>query len=295
LPQWSQWQLSGGYRPADVQSTTWIWGLHADAHDFQSQTQDNGEIAARIFATHFGHLSIVAAWLSALFFAGGRFSNYEMWLVDPVRVKPAAQIVYGSKVLLQDTVNGETGAGSSAIRITTGIFSTWRAAGITCEHDLFVTSIALLSLSAVFILAGWYHNHVAVPGATWFNDVDAILNHHLAAVIGLGSLAWAGHLIHVSLPVDVLLRLGCDPLSLPESGKNLDPGLSSLLLSGGTLSDVFTLNWTGLSGLLTLFGGLNPSTGSLWLSDIAHHHLAVAVVFLVAGHLYRPSSRSGPG
>jgi photosystem I P700 chlorophyll a apoprotein A1 len=90
--------------------------LHADSHDFQSQTQDNGEIAARIFATHFGHLSIVAAWLSALFFAGGRFSNYEMWLVDPARVKPAAQIVYGSKALLQDTVNGETGGGSSAIR-----------------------------------------------------------------------------------------------------------------------------------------------------------------------------------
>lgn len=109
--------LTGGYRPADVQSATWIWGLHADSHDFQSQTQDNGEIAARIFATHFAHLSIVAAWLSALFFAGGRFSNYEMWLVDPARVKPAAQIVYGSKALLQDTVNGETGGGSSAIRI----------------------------------------------------------------------------------------------------------------------------------------------------------------------------------
>jgi ribulose 1,5-bisphosphate carboxylase large subunit-like protein len=44
--------------------------LHADSHDFQSQTQDNGEIAARIFATHFGHLSIVAAWLCALFFHG---------------------------------------------------------------------------------------------------------------------------------------------------------------------------------------------------------------------------------
>ena len=97
-------------------------------------------------------------------------------------MKPAAQIVYGSKALLQDTVNGETGGGSSASRITTGIFSTWRAAGITCEHELFVTSIALLSLSALFILAGWYHHHVAVPVATWFNDVDAILNHHLVAV-----------------------------------------------------------------------------------------------------------------
>ena len=59
------------------------------------------------------------------------------------------------------------------------------------------------------------------------------------------------------------------------------------LLSGGILRDVFTLNWTGLSGLLTIFGGLNPATGSLWLTDVAHHHLAVAVTFLVAGHLYR--------
>jgi len=50
----------------------------------------------------------------------------RMWLMDSPRVKPAAQIVYGSKALLQDTVNGETGGGSSAIHITTGIFSTWR-------------------------------------------------------------------------------------------------------------------------------------------------------------------------
>ena len=205
-----------------------------------------------------------------------------MWLVDPVRVKPAAQIVYGSKVLLQDSVNGETGAGSSAIRITTGIFSTWRAAGITCEHELFVTSIALLSLAALFILAGWYHNHIVVA----LSSVSIYTGFTPGGVEFSLYLHWV-HLVHVSLPVDVLLRLGCDPLSLPESGKTLDPALSGLLLSGGTLADVFTLNWTGLTGLLTLFGGLNPATGSLWLSDIAHHHLAVAVVFLVAGHLYR--------
>jgi len=46
---------------------------------------------------------------------------------------------------------------------------TWPAAGITCEHELFVTSIALLSLSALFILAGWYYQHVTVPVATWFD------------------------------------------------------------------------------------------------------------------------------
>ena len=38
---------------------------------------------------------------------------------------------------------------------------------------------------------------------------------------------------------------------------------------------------------LTFKGGLNPVTGSLWMTDIAHHHLAIAVLFIIAGHMYR--------
>jgi photosystem I P700 chlorophyll a apoprotein A1 len=49
----------------------------------------------------------------------------------------------------------------------------------------------------------------------------------------------------------------------------------------------FTLNWSEYSDFLTFKGGLNPITGGLWLSDIAHHHLAIACLFIVAGHMYR--------
>lgn len=91
----------------------------------------NGLVAARIFATHFGHLSIVSAWFSATFFGGARFSNYLAWLADPMTVKPAAQIVYAGGNLLQDVINGDVGASTSGIRITSGAFTTWRAAGIT--------------------------------------------------------------------------------------------------------------------------------------------------------------------
>ncbi|MYJ60431.1 MAG: photosystem I core protein PsaA, partial [Synechococcus sp. SB0669_bin_8] len=38
---------------------------------------------------------------------------------------------------------------------------------------------------------------------------------------------------------------------------------------------------------LTFKGGVNPVTGGLWMTDIAHHHLALAVMFIIAGHMYR--------
>jgi photosystem I P700 chlorophyll a apoprotein A2 len=41
------------------------------------------------------------------------------------------------------------------------------------------------------------------------------------------------------------------------------------------------------SAILTFLGGFHPQTESLWLTDMAHHHLAIAVIFIIAGHMYR--------
>lgn len=49
----------------------------------------------------------------------------------------------------------------------------------------------------------------------------------------------------------------------------------------------FTLNWTKYAEFLNFRGGLDPIAGGLWLSDIAHHHLAIAILFLIAVHMYR--------
>ncbi|KAL5652266.1 hypothetical protein ACJX0J_037724, partial [Zea mays] len=42
-------------------------------------------------------------------------------------------------------------------------------------------------------------------------------------------------------------------------------------------------------------GGLDPIIGGLWLSDIAHHHLAIAILFLIAGHMYMTNWGIGYG
>ncbi len=38
--------------------------LSFKAHDFRSQSLDLANVSAKIFATHFGHLALVLAWIS---------------------------------------------------------------------------------------------------------------------------------------------------------------------------------------------------------------------------------------
>ena len=45
-------------------TTTWIWNLHADAHDFDSHTSDLEDISRKVFSAHFGQLGIILIWLS---------------------------------------------------------------------------------------------------------------------------------------------------------------------------------------------------------------------------------------
>jgi photosystem I P700 chlorophyll a apoprotein A1 len=269
-------------------TTTWIWNLHADAHDFDSHTSDLQDISRKIFAAHFGHLAVVFVWLSGMYFHGARFSNYAGWMQDPTHVKPSAQVVWS--IVGQDILNGDVGAGFHGIQITSGLFQLWRASGITNEFQLYCTAMGGLVMAALMLFAGWFHYHKAAPKLEWFQNAESMMNHHLAGLLGLGSLGWAGHQIHVALPINQLLDAGVDPKQIPLPHEFiLKPELMANVFPSFAkgLAPFFTLNWGEYSDFLTFKGGLNPVTGGLWLTDSAHHHLAIAVLFIVAGHMYR--------
>ena len=137
-----------------------------------------------------------------MYFHGARFSNYEAWLSDPIHIKPSAQVVW--PLVGQEILNGDVGGGFQGIQITSGLFQLWRAGGITSELQLYTTAIGGLLMAAAMFFAGWFHYHKAAPRLEWFQNVESMLNHHLAGLLGLGSLAWAGHQIHVSLPINKL-------------------------------------------------------------------------------------------
>lgn len=269
-------------------TTTWIWNLHADAHDFDSQTKSLEEVSRKIFSAHFGQLAIIFLWLSGMYFHGAKFSNYIAWLNNPTNVKPSAQVVW--PIVGQEILNGDVGGGFQGVQVTSGWFQLWRASGITSELELYATAIGGLVMALLMVFAGWFHYHKKAPKLEWFQNVESMMNHHLSGLLGLGCLSWAGHQIHIALPINKLLDSGISPQDIPLPHEFLiNRDLMSQLypsFSKGILP-FFTLNWNIYSDFLTFKGGLNPVTGGLWLSDTAHHHLALAVLFIVAGHMYR--------
>jgi photosystem I P700 chlorophyll a apoprotein A1 len=269
-------------------TTTWIWNLHGLAHEFDTHTSDLEDISRKIFAAHFGHLAVVTLWLSGMIFHGARFSNYEAWLSDPLHIKPSAQVVW--PIVGQDILNGDVGGGFHGIQITSGFFQIWRGWGITNSFQLYCTAIGGLVLAGLFLFAGWFHYHKRAPKLEWFQNVESMLNHHLAVLLGCGSLGWAGHLIHVSAPINKLLDAGVAVKDVPlphEFILNHDLITKVFPSFANGLAPFWTLNWGQYADFLTFKGGLNPVTGGLWLTDIAHHHLAIAVLFIIAGHQYR--------
>ena len=269
-------------------TTTWIWNLHADAHDFDIQTNSLEDVSRKIFSAHFGQLSIIFLWLSGMHFHGAYFSNYTSWLLNPLQIKPSAQSVY--PIIGQEILNADVGGNFQGIQITSGFFQIWRAEGVTTQQQLYCIALGSLAMSALTLFAGWFHYHKAAPKLSWFQNAESMLNHHLSGLLGLGSLSWAGHEIHIGNPINKLLDAGMDPKDLPDPHELLinREFIGTLYPSFKQgLAPFFSLNWSVYSDILTFKGGLNPTTASLWLTDAAHHHVAIGVLFIIAGHMYR--------
>eukprot|EP00931_Biecheleriopsis_adriatica_P016233 TRINITY_DN12026_c0_g1_i4.p1 TRINITY_DN12026_c0_g1~~TRINITY_DN12026_c0_g1_i4.p1 ORF type:complete len:588 (+),score=-69.61 TRINITY_DN12026_c0_g1_i4:422-2185(+) len=97
----------------------------------------------------------------------------------------------------------------------------------------------------------------AIPMANgYYHSSGARLNYHTGVLVGFTSILWFCHFHYHAIPV---ARQHATP---------------NILAS------------------LTFLGGLKSDTQSLYLTDIAHHHLACGVLFVWAGHLYSSSLKA---
>jgi photosystem I P700 chlorophyll a apoprotein A2 len=276
-------------------TTRRIWYGIATAHDFElhdGMTEEN--LYQKIFASHFGHIAIIFLWTSGTLFHVAWQGNFEQWIKDPLNISPIAHAIWDPH-FGEGAIDAFTqGGASSPVNIAySGVYHWFYTIGMTTNQELYQGSIFLLILSSVFLFAGWLHLQPKFrPSLAWFKNAESRLNHHLAGLFGVSSLAWTGHLVHVAIPESRGQHVGWDNfLSTPPHPAGLGPFFS---LNWGvyaqnpdTAGHVFGTSEGAGTAILTFLGGFHPQTESLWLTDIAHHHLAIAVIFIIAGHMYR--------
>jgi photosystem I P700 chlorophyll a apoprotein A2 len=255
-------------------------------------TEEN--LYQKIFASHFGHIAIIFLWTSGTIFHVAWQGNFEQWIKDPLNVRPIAHAIWDPQ-FGKAAIDAFTQAGASyPVDIAySGVYHWFYTIGMTTNQDLYQGAIFLLLLASVFLFAGWLHLQPKFrPSLAWFKNAESRMNHHLAGLFGVSSLAWTGHLVHVAIPESRGQHVGWDNfLSTPPHPAGLGPFFSfnwgAYAQNPDTANHVFGTSEGAGTAILTFLGGFHPQTESLWLTDIAHHHLAIAVIFIIAGHMYR--------
>lgn len=283
------WAYPGGYSRAlskGYSSTPWIFDLHASPHDFDASSTGTGSglLLRKVFSVSISHSAVVLVWFSGMHFHGGYFSNYGSWLMDPLHVSPSAQTV--SEIVGQGSLNSGVGGFSQGIHITSGVFSLWRSSGIYSIYQLKSVSIILLLSGVVFMSAAYFHvNYVGYFRPKSAYNAFHISIHHVCLLLGLGSVSWSGHQVHVSVPLEKLIDSGIDTSILPSPSEIIFRPTLLLLFPNFGVSLLPNFEW-GLPkniGVLSGIGSMNSITGSFYLVHVAAHHFYVGVIPVTGG------------
>jgi photosystem I P700 chlorophyll a apoprotein A2 len=275
-------------------TTRRLWYGVAVSHDFESHEIITEEyVYQKIFASHFGQLALILLWTSGNLFHVAYQGNFEAWIQDPLHICPVAHAIldphYG-----QLAIDAYTKYGNGPVNVSTsGVYEWWYTIGIRSNDDLSRRSCGLCCIAILFLCAGVLHLQPNFqPNLDWFKNRESRLNHHLSGLFGVSSLAWTGHLVHVAIPASRGEHIDWYNfmVSLPHP-KGLIPLLTGHWIDYARNSDEVDHVFGACGGagysILTFLGGWHKHSQSLVLSDIAHHHLAIAVLFIIQGHIYR--------
>ena len=150
---------------------------------------------------------------------GAYFSNYDIWLKDPVDYYASAQIV--SPLIHQDILNSDIGdLYFQGIDIRSGIFQLWRGTGIITDIDMQYGGTASLSGTMISIVGSYFHLHISYyPGVAspLYKKFKSLCSHHLSLLFGLSSIIWGAHEYHIGMRANRLLDSGITPTSIGSS------------------------------------------------------------------------------
>jgi photosystem I P700 chlorophyll a apoprotein A2 len=210
------------------------------AHDFELHVSGQALIST-IFTSHLTQLAILLFWAASHLFHIAWLGNYHSFVqAAGSGLRPSALSAHA----IRDPHFGASAALSNASSLSvvsaSGLYQWYFTVGMTSESQLLHAASFLCATGACLLVAAYFHSRARFTGSLAASSWQALVNHHLGAMRGTASIAWAGHVF------------------------------GSADASAG-------------SAILTFIGGLLPASDSLYLTDIAHHHLAVGIVAVLLG------------
>lgn len=304
-------------------ATARIFEFVGNLHDLESYQSigNNLDLTVYIFASHWGHLSVIFIWISGTLFHIGWTGNFSAWTLNP-----ASTIAISHPIWDLHFSGVASNAALASSPSYSGISNWLLAVGYRTESQLYSLVLGSQILALLSILLGkihisystashyWSvtkrpvltHNRVDISDSwetfipiplryysTYLESTGIRLNFHLGALLGSFSALWSCHLVHVSIPASRGLSIYDNPFSNMRLIQNITYGtLANFMSCPDEPNHVFGSSVGSGSSLLTFIGGINTSTGSLYMSDIAHHHLSIGVIFIWAAHLYSSFTRA---
>jgi photosystem I P700 chlorophyll a apoprotein A1 len=149
---------------------------------------------------------------------------------------------------------------------------------VSLLHLKFASFSALLAALA-FLFVSFYFLHISPLRGT----SSLISFRSLLTLLGLSSISWAAHLVHIALPVYRLLDAGVEPtlLASPQSLLSL-PVLRSILPHFGD-SVYSTLDTSSSYSIYDLFSGTLNSKAFSSPSFLATHHMYLGLTLIALG------------
>jgi photosystem I P700 chlorophyll a apoprotein A2 len=262
-------------------------------HDIESYfSVDNaGSLNAQIFSSHFGHLAVISSLAAAEMFHIGWNGNFSAFLKNPIATLGIAHGIgdphFGSSI---SQAYSSGGSYYRSLGCFSGIYNWLYAAHFTSVFEIYnlviaceLLAVALLTLGNIHYLYSsiltWYlglnKGKLRGAGVNFTNPTTSKLSGKVYPIF-----LWPYRLFVASF--DSAPRFTVDALAGISAGWAAHLALSSSGFAGfnPNISDLlypfYTGDWSFYSGQLTFLGALRSDTSSLYLTDIAHHHLAIA-------------------
>lgn len=253
-------------------------------HDIESYfgLDNTSSLNVQIFFCHWGHLAIIFVWVSSNLFHTGWNANYELWVKNPMASR---QIAHGIWDPHGSSISASYSSPRSDYTIVlsySGIYNWLYTVGFNSVNQIYNLIIICELLAVISIPLSQVHlilndellqwltlNKCSLPKPSFISLVCITIssynirfNFHTGILMGFFSIAWCAHLLDVAIPI----------------GRGIN-------LHTASADYAATL-------YLTFTGGLKSNTISLYLTDIAHHHLGLGIVFVWASHLYSSCIRA---